>query len=171
MDWNDIPKTLPNEYLKRIENPVMVKQYIIERNKQHINQSQCTLCTIEPLQSLLGLDSRTSFGNSVLDGTVYLKQLSLSHNTPTTLKKEMKKTEQPLLKKVKNKINLDEMKYAFTKWKERTVKHLRNYKALTVYDGEDQNEGLKAFSPEMLSAYNVIINAALKLGTPLHRLE
>ena len=77
----------------------------------------------------------------------------------------MKKTEQPLIKKVKNKISLDEMTYAFTKWKERTTtslsgRHLGRYKALTVSDGEDNNEVMKAFSLEILSAYNVIINAA-----------
>ena len=65
------------------------------------------------------------------------------------------------------------MKYAFTKWKERTTtspsgRHLGHYKVVTESDGEDNNEGLKAFSLEMLSAYNVIINTALKLGIPLH---
>ena len=88
----------------------------------------------------------------------------------------MKKIEQPLIKKVKNKISLDEMTYAFTKWKERTTtspsgRHLGHYKALTVSDGEDKNEVMKAFSLEILSVYNVIINAALALGTPLHRCE
>ena len=78
MDWNDITKTLPKEDWKRIEDPVMVEQYIIERNKQHLNQAQGTPCTIESLQSLLGLDSRTPFGNSVLDGTVNLKQPPLT---------------------------------------------------------------------------------------------
>ena len=65
------------------------------------------------------------------------------------------------------------MTYVFTKWKERTTaslsgRHLGHYKALTISDGEDNNEVMKAFSLEMLSAYNVIINAALALGTPLH---
>ena len=155
MDWNDIPKTLPKEEWKRIEDPVLVEKYTIERNTRHLNQAQGTPYTIEPLQSLLGLDSRTPYGNSVLDGTMNLKQLSL-----TTLQqlyfKEMKKIEQPLIKKVKNKVSLDEMKYTFTKWKERTTtspsgRHLGRYKALTVSDEEDKNEGLKAFSLEMLS--------------------
>ena len=68
------------------------------------------------------------------------------------------------------------MKYAFTKWKERTPtspsgRHLGHYKALIVSDGEEINEKLKAFSYEMLSAYNVIINSALALETPLYRWE
>ena len=68
------------------------------------------------------------------------------------------------------------MTYAFTKWKERTTtspsgRHLGHYKALTVSDGEDNNEVMKALSFEMLSSYNVIINAALALGTPLQRWE
>ena len=68
------------------------------------------------------------------------------------------------------------MTYAFTKWKERTTtlpsgRHLGHYKALTVSDCEDKNEKMKAFSLEMLSTYNVIINTALALGTPLHRWE
>ena len=88
----------------------------------------------------------------------------------------MKQTEQPLIKKVKNKIILDEMTYAFTKWKERTTispsgRHLGHYKALIVSDGEDKNEVIKPFSLKTLSAYNVIINAALALGTLLHRRE
>ena len=120
MDWNEIPKTLPKEEWKRIEDPVMVEKYIMERNKRHLNQAQGTPCTIEPLQSLLGLDSRTPFGNSVLNGTVNLNQLPLTKLQQLYFK-EMKKTEQPLIKKVKNKISLDEMKYAFTKWKEQTT--------------------------------------------------
>ena len=33
MDWNDIPKTLPKEEWKRIEDPALMEKYIIERNK------------------------------------------------------------------------------------------------------------------------------------------
>ena len=68
------------------------------------------------------------------------------------------------------------MKYAFTKWKERTItspsgRHLRHYKVLIVSDGEEKNKELQVFSHKMLSAYNVIINLALALGIPLHRWE
>ena len=78
MDWNEIPKKLPTEEWKRIEDPILVEKYIIERNKRHLNQAQGTPCTIEPLQNLLGLDSRIPFGNSVLEGTVDLSQLPLT---------------------------------------------------------------------------------------------
>ena len=68
----------------------------------------------------------------------------------------MKKTEQPLIKQINNTISLDEMKYAFTKWKERTTtspsgRHLCHYKTLIVSDGGEDNEELHAFSFEMLS--------------------
>ena len=55
----------------------MVEKIIIERNRRHLNQAQGTLLTIKPLQILLGLDNRTPFGNSVLDGTIDLSQLPL----------------------------------------------------------------------------------------------
>ena len=68
------------------------------------------------------------------------------------------------------------MKYAFIKCKERKTasssgRHLSHYKALIVSDGEENNEEMKALSHEILSAYNVIINPALALGTPLDRWE
>ena len=78
MDWNAIPKKLQEEEWKRIEDSVMVEKYIIERNRRHLNQVQGTPCTIEPLQSLLELVSRTTFGNIVLDRTVNLTQLPLT---------------------------------------------------------------------------------------------
>ena len=169
MDWNEIPKKLPTEEWERIEDPILVEKYIIERNKRHLNPAQGTPCTIEPLNSLLGLDSRTLFGNSVLEGTVDLTQLPWTKLQQLHFT-EMKKTEQSLIKKVKNKISLNEMTYAFTKWKKRTSappsrRHLGHYTALTVPDGEDKNEAMKVFSLEMLSSYKVIINAALALGT------
>ena len=68
------------------------------------------------------------------------------------------------------------MKYAFTKWKDRTRtspsgRHLGHYKVLIVSNGEEDNEEMKAFSHEILTAYTLIINSALALGTPLHRCE
>ena len=52
MDWNEIPKKLPTEEWKRIEDPILVEKYIIKRNKRHLNQVQGTPCTIEPLKNL-----------------------------------------------------------------------------------------------------------------------
>ena len=78
MDWNEIPKTLLQEEWKRIEDPVMVENYIIERNRLHLNQTQGIPWTVEPLQSSLGLDGRITFGNSVLHGTVELSQIPLT---------------------------------------------------------------------------------------------
>ena len=69
MDWNEILKKLPQEAWKRTENPVLVEKYIIECNKRHVNQAQGTPCTIEPLTILLGLCSRTLFGNSILESS------------------------------------------------------------------------------------------------------
>ena len=45
------------------------------------------------------------------------------------------------------------MKYAFTKWKDRTRtspsgRHLGHYKVLIVSNGEEDNEEIKAFSHE-----------------------
>ena len=78
MDWNEIPKTLPQEEWKRIEDSFMVEKYIIGRIRWYLNQAQGTPCTIEPLRTLLALDSLTTFGNSVFDGTVDLSQLPLT---------------------------------------------------------------------------------------------
>ena len=100
MDWNEMPKKLPQEEWKRIEDPELVEKYIIERNKRRLNQAEGTPCTIEPLKSLIGLDSRTLFGNSVLEGTVDLTQLPLTKLQQLYFK-EIKKTEQSLIKKVK----------------------------------------------------------------------
>ena len=106
IDWNEIPKKLPQEEWKRIEDPVLVVKYIIERNKRYLNQAQGTPCTIKPLKSLLGLDSCTPFGNSVLEGTVDLTRLPLTKLQQLYFK-EIKKTEQPLIEEVKNKTSLD----------------------------------------------------------------
>ena len=55
---------------------------------------------------------------------------------------ELKKIETPLIKKVKSKIILEEIKYAFTKGKETTTsssgRNLGHYKALIVSDGKEK---------------------------------
>ena len=79
MSQNVPPRPGTPQDWKRIEDPILVENYIIERNKRHLNQAQVTLCTIEPLKSLLRLESRIPFGNSVLEGTVDITQLPLTN--------------------------------------------------------------------------------------------
>ena len=87
---------------------------------------------------------------------------------------EMRKQEQQLIQKVNNKIRLNEMKHSFTKCKEQTTtspsgRYLGYYKSLLVSGGKDNNGEMAALSNDILTMYNVIINSALSLGTPLQR--
>ena len=78
----------------------MTEKCIIERNRRHFNYTQGTPCILEPLNSLLGLESRITVGNSVLEGTADLTQLPL-----TALKQlyfvELKKTKRTIKTKGK----------------------------------------------------------------------
>ena len=47
-------------------------------------------------------------------------------------------------------------------------RHLGHYKSLRTFDEEKEKE-LESVGSEMLTVYNTIINAAIKLGTPLTR--
>ena len=84
----------------------MTEKCIIERNRRHFNYTQGTPCILEPLKSLLGLESRITVENSVLEGTADLTQLPL-----TALKQlyfvELKEQKEPLKQKVNNTISSD----------------------------------------------------------------
>merc|ERR1711865_401610 len=75
--WNDIKQT-PNLLFKTVDDPEIMEQAIAERNTHHLNQAQGTPLTIEPLLSLIGTDSFTSFSQELLDGTAKLSPLKLS---------------------------------------------------------------------------------------------
>ena len=55
-----------------------MEQVIAERNSRHLNQEQGTPLTIEPLLSLIGTDSFTSFSQKLFNGTSDLTSLPLS---------------------------------------------------------------------------------------------
>ena len=67
-----------------------MEQVIAERNAHHLNQAQGNPLTIEPLLSLIGTDSFTSFSQESLNGTSNLISLPLS----PTIKKYLKKLKQ-----------------------------------------------------------------------------
>ena len=74
--WNDIKKT-PNLLFKTVDDSEIMEQAIAERNSHHLNQSQGTPLTIEPLLSLIDTDIFISFSQELLNGTSELTSLPL----------------------------------------------------------------------------------------------
>ena len=64
--------------VQTVDDPEIMEQVIAERNSHHLNQAQGTPLTIEPLLSLIGTDSFTSFSQELLNGTFNLTSLPLS---------------------------------------------------------------------------------------------
>ena len=54
-----------------------MKQVIAERNSHHLNQAHGTPLTIEPLLSLIGTDSYTSFSQELLNGKADIDSLMM----------------------------------------------------------------------------------------------
>ena len=74
--WNDI-KEQKNLLLKTIDDPEVIEKLIIERNAVHLNQAEGTPMTIEPMISLIGTDSYTTFGVKILKGTANVSEIKL----------------------------------------------------------------------------------------------
>ena len=64
-----ILKKTKNLQFQTIDDPEIMEQVIAERNSHHLNQAQGTPLTIEPLLSLIGTDSYTSFSQEILNKT------------------------------------------------------------------------------------------------------
>ena len=75
--WNDIKKT-PNLLFKTVDDPEIMEQVIAEKKSHHLNQAKGTQLTIEPILSLIGTDSFTSFSQELLNGTSNLSSVLLS---------------------------------------------------------------------------------------------
>ena len=75
--WNDI-KSSKNLQFKTIDNPILIDQLIADRNANHLNQADGTPFTVEPLLSLIGKDTFTTFLQALVDGTTDLSKLQLS---------------------------------------------------------------------------------------------
>ena len=68
IDWNDINEQ-NNLLFKTIDDPEVIDKLIIERNAVNLNQTEGTPMTIEPIMSLIGTDSYTTFGDEILKRT------------------------------------------------------------------------------------------------------
>ena len=76
--WNNIPSTLTADQWNCFDNPEDIERCLISRNRAHLSQAQGTPFTIHPLKELLGKDSLTPFGNSLLLGTADLDIIPLT---------------------------------------------------------------------------------------------
>ena len=72
--WNEI-KEQRNLLFKTIDDPEVIEKLIIERNAVHLNQAESTPLTIEPMISLIGTDSYTTFGDEILKGTANVSDI------------------------------------------------------------------------------------------------
>ena len=77
---------IPTLLFKTVDDPEIMEQVIVERNSHHLNQAKGTPLTIEPLLSLIGTDSFTSFFQELLNGTPDLTPLPLSPKIKNYLK-------------------------------------------------------------------------------------
>ena len=172
-DWNTIPKRIPKDQLKRVNNIEEIEKIIIERNRQHLNQAEGTPFTQEPLLSIMGNDACTEASDKLLTGSFNYETIQTTLLQKQYLK-DLRKHKGDLNSKIKSSISIDEMKKGFSKWKEVTStspshRHLGHYKALLVSDGRDNDKEINNNTQRTLEIHNTLINACIYLGTPLNR--
>ena len=85
VSWNKI-KEIKNLQFKTIDDPILIDQLIADRNAHHLNQADETPFPIEPLISLIGKDTFTTFSKELLEGKANLDQLNLSPTTRLYMK-------------------------------------------------------------------------------------
>ena len=78
MERHKVDKNLK---FKTIDDSILIDQLIADCNPKHFKQAYGTPFTVEPLLSLVGKDTFTTFSQILLDGTADLSPLKLS---PTT---------------------------------------------------------------------------------------
>ena len=142
-----------------------MEQVIAERNSHHLKQAQGTPLTVEPLLSLIGTDSFTSFSQELLNGTSDMILLPLS----PTIKKYLHNLQQNkdiVSTKTNNNIPINEYKQGFKKWKESTTispsgRHLGHHHSLLSPDGTQYNEDKEDFSDRMWHIHHSMTSIAL----------
>ena len=75
MDRHQVGKKLQ---FKTIDDPILIDHLFAERNANHLNQTDGTPFTVEPLLSLIGKDTFMTFSQELLDDTADLSKRQLS---------------------------------------------------------------------------------------------
>jgi len=101
--------------------------------QEHFQQAHGSPYTVPPLSSLLNYDILTPFGKLILDGTVDIQGLDVSHHTKLLLQHQQA-WPQSHLPKFHN-LTFEDMIAGFQKWPEHTStsplgQHLGIYKSL-----------------------------------------
>ena len=171
LDWNKIPKKMPNDQWEIIIDKHKIVKNFNQRNRKHLNQAQGTTYTIPPIStSLLSNDSFTPFGEAIINGTVDFTNLPLSKVQKQFFKSL--KRESPD-KRILPAMSISQMKQGFQKWREKTStspskRHLGHYKCLLIPDNNKDDTNISDFNKNMLHIHNVMINSPLSLGAPLN---
>ena len=136
--------------------------------KDKVHHSQ-----IHPLKQLLGKDSLTPFGNSLLLDNADLDNIPLTSLQKLYLS-ELRKSSANLSSPLHHHIFLADMTQGFKKWKESTttspsIRYLGHYKSFLVSDIKDNDTAHCSFNNQILQTFNTILNATIASGTPLTR--
>ena len=67
LDWNKVSKKMPKDQWQIITDKHEIVKTLNQRNKKHLNQAEGITFTIPPMSTLLGDDSFTSFGGTVIN--------------------------------------------------------------------------------------------------------
>ena len=142
MERNQVVKNLQ---FKTIDNPILIDQLIADRNANHLNQADGTPFTVEPLSSLIGKDTFTTFSQELLDGTADLSKLQLSPTIQLYMK-NLKQNKTIVNSTTNNIIPYKEDIERSKNWKEHTTtspsgRHLGHHKANS--NQMESNTGMK----------------------------
>ena len=142
-----------------------MEQVISDRNFHHLNQAQGTPLTIEPLLSLIGTDSYTSFSQELLNGKADLDHLMLSP-TITKYLANLKQNKEIISTTTNKFIPLNQYKQGF---KNPSGRHLGHHHSLLSPDGNQYNKNKEDFSDRIWNLHHSITSIALLNEKPLHR--
>ena len=172
VQWNDI-KATKNLQFKTIDDPIIIDKLIADRNAHHLNQADGTPFTIEPLLSLIGKDTFTTFSQELLEGKANLTQLYLSPTTQLYMEK-LKQNKTIVNSSTNTTIPYKEYVEGFNNWKEKTTtspsgRHLGHHKCLLKPDGNQYSKEEPDFGERMMKLHHTITTTSLFNASPLHR--